>query len=328
MSLQPSAWYRLRASRAQPPGLAADDKARASTYRAALQQAEELMRAAGAVGPASRPLPLYYAISQAGRAVVAARGTDGQLDAPEHGLKFPTPAGAVLESLVAPTKKGQFPAIAAATESPALATGVQLGALMATLPELARLPELASQWHRPLPVWPLRLENRMDQVAYQGLVPGLVVFDSTPVSADELAAALKPYPMQPRPHIRNQAVLPPGLVIGFDTPDGYGVELLWTDPDDGTDPLPRRYGPEGRRWLRPAVCGTDFPPSLLMTWWAVLYGLSMLARYHPVEWVRALDLDSSPVSVVLEATLDVALEVVPELVLEAIEVADAQSPCA
>jgi hypothetical protein len=56
-----------------------------------------------------------------------------------------------------------------------------------------------------------------------------------------------------------------------------------------------------------------------MTWWAVLYGLSMLARYHPVEWEWALAVNSSPVAVLLEQAMDVALIVVPELVLEAIE---------
>jgi len=47
----------------------------------------------------------------------------------------------------------------------------------------------------------------------------------------------------------------------------------------------------------------------------VLYGLSMLARYHPVAWVEALDLDSSPAAALLGHALDVALDLLPELVL-------------
>ena len=42
-------------------------------------------------------------------------------------------------------------------------------------------------------------------------------------------------------------------------------------------------------------------------WWALLYGLSMLARYYPGEWTSALRLDESPEAVPLGAALDEAL---------------------
>jgi hypothetical protein len=63
---------RLRATRASPPGLAATDENRKETYGAALQQFDELMLAASTVSPVSRPLPLYYAVLQAGKAIAAA----------------------------------------------------------------------------------------------------------------------------------------------------------------------------------------------------------------------------------------------------------------
>src|SRR6266851_6255194 len=63
---------RLRATRASPPGLACDDHDRRAIYGAALQQFDDLIAAAGAIGPVSRPLPLYYAVHQAGKAIVAA----------------------------------------------------------------------------------------------------------------------------------------------------------------------------------------------------------------------------------------------------------------
>jgi hypothetical protein len=56
---------------AEPPGLAAGDQQRRLTYGAALDQFEELMTAASAATPRSRPLPLFYALSQAGRAIAA-----------------------------------------------------------------------------------------------------------------------------------------------------------------------------------------------------------------------------------------------------------------
>ena len=56
--------------------------------------------------------------------------------------------------------------------------------------------------------------------------------------------------------------------------------------------------------------------SPLMAWWALLFGFSVVARYHPALWTRALDADRSTLAVPLESLLDEALEVVPALVLE------------
>ena len=53
-----------------------------------------------------------------------------------------------------------------------------------------------------------------------------------------------------------------------------------------------------------------------MTWWALLYGLSMLARYHPADWMRALQVDKHSETVPLHAVLNVALVAVPHYVLD------------
>jgi hypothetical protein len=58
------------------PGHAAKG-ARRELYGAALQQFDELIEASRNAGHTSRPLPLFYALSQAGRAVVAAHGSSG-----------------------------------------------------------------------------------------------------------------------------------------------------------------------------------------------------------------------------------------------------------
>jgi hypothetical protein len=71
------------------------------------------------------------------------------------------------------------------------------------------------------------------------------------------------------------------------------------------------------RWLIRAIAdGTVLRP--LMAWWALLYSLSMLARYHPESWVNALDLNRSPLAVPLADCLDQAVTAVPHLVLEAL----------
>jgi hypothetical protein len=67
-------------------------------------------------------------------------------------------------------------------------------------------------------------------------------------------------------------------------------------------------------YLVPAVGGNDRPMHPLMTWWAVLYTLSMLARYQPAEWSEYVDVDRSTFAVSIEQLLSAALVVVPELV--------------
>jgi hypothetical protein len=44
----------------------------------------------------------------------------------------------------------------------------------------------------------------------------------------------------------------------------------------------------------------------------------MFARYHPIAWTAALQIDSSPVAAVLERTLSLALDAVPHLIFEAV----------
>ncbi|MGW9316795.1 YaaC family protein [Streptomyces albidoflavus] len=66
----PEAWERLRASRSSRPGRASGG-ARAKTYATALEQAQQMFRAAEGVGPQTRPLLVFYGLSQAGRAIAA-----------------------------------------------------------------------------------------------------------------------------------------------------------------------------------------------------------------------------------------------------------------
>lgn len=73
----------IRATRSDPPGKAGEGRRRAP-YGAALQQFDELIEASRTAGHASRPLPLFYALSQAGRSIVAAHGSSKGFGS--HGL--------------------------------------------------------------------------------------------------------------------------------------------------------------------------------------------------------------------------------------------------
>src|SRR5437016_2663546 len=123
-------WDWLRLTRSGPPGTAARDEQAAAIFRAALQQFEELMRAAGAAGPAGRPLPLFYALSQAGRAMVATRGVEPHYG---HGLTLEGPTADVLATMIRPVEgrrgPGQFESVAKALGSPILTDPIALGAL-------------------------------------------------------------------------------------------------------------------------------------------------------------------------------------------------------
>jgi hypothetical protein len=87
------------------------------------------------------------------------------------------------------------------------------------------------------------------------------------------------------------------------------IELI--DPFGSPETLGIDY--RGNTVLLPAV-GT--PPQVmhpLMIWWAILYTLSMLARYHPEAWTAVTDTDRSPHAVPIEYLLDLAQGAVPDL---------------
>jgi len=94
--------------RANPPGHAGGK--RQATFVMALDQAEQLFGASAATGPAARPLPLFYGLSQAGRALVATR----------------TPAGpwkpAATESGRQPERTTQQPRLPTSKSSPVAGT--------------------------------------------------------------------------------------------------------------------------------------------------------------------------------------------------------------
>src|SRR5580704_8272456 len=93
---------RVQALRASPPGLAANAGARRRVFGAALGQWDALLGASGAVVPAASPILLFYALSQAGRAVCAAYISGQPWRASGHGLRIGDPGNPIGETLVSP----------------------------------------------------------------------------------------------------------------------------------------------------------------------------------------------------------------------------------
>lgn len=308
----------LRATRAAPPGKAAHDDERRAIYNAALQQFEELLDAARAVGPASRPIPLYYALNQASRAIVAASGDVASIDG--HGLsqyryraEGESPPAELLQCRFkrAP-KEGRdaFGALARATGSGDLTGTTDLGAVWAAIPNTHRLPEGAwlPSWRRALDVVPepQRDEDR-DRVHVL-----LVSMGGNPlVTAHEaLAEAKARYPS-----------LPSGAQFSLrsERPEAGGwVADAWWDPGEATLAQVAQsaslFGDS--RCLIPLLPDQTEQLSPLLLWFILLFGLSIYARYEPGLWGQALEVSRDVRAVPLEALLEKALDVMPRLVYE------------
>lgn len=83
-------WRILRLMRAEPPR-AASGGYRRRTFGAALEQSEQLWVASAAVGPAASPIVLFYGLTQAARALSAARPTGSADGLARHGLRLLRP---------------------------------------------------------------------------------------------------------------------------------------------------------------------------------------------------------------------------------------------
>jgi YaaC-like protein len=107
------------------------------------------------------------------------------------------------------------------------------------------------------------------------------------------------------------------------------VMRTWTPPP-GADPqtlgetLTQPYRGDNDRWIFPAIAGDSLPMHPLLAWWAVLYTLSMLARYQPAAWTAHIDINTNSNAIPLETVLTRALDVCPELILFVIRAVTAE----
>jgi hypothetical protein len=92
------------------------------------------------------------------------------------------------------------------------------------------------------------------------------------------------------------------------------------------------YGPETYQrhedmstWLVPTIGGNTEPLSPIVTWWAMLYVLSMLARYQPSAWTTMLDIDSSPDAPAVEYLLGEAHRACVNLIVAAFKTVEQEA---
>jgi hypothetical protein len=335
-----SAWQTIRLLRARPP-TGVNTQERLGVFTSALEQAEQLMRAAERVGPAAQPLPLFYSLSQAGRAIAAAKIADDQWRLAGHGLRVPdnrlelrilrrtvepqTPS----KSAVAMGRRDSFAGTAEAVGSGQLSAPVDLGAIWCAIPELLphapQIPDLKQNWRRPLVVfdtyWDAGVLASRRQLGTDMIVCGLPSGAGAAEVDDELAH----YPgaagavTRTDPHLGGIGT--PKEIVTEWTPDGRNCpRVSWTDRPERhprLDQVAPEYRGTGLRLLMPSLpTGDGLSP--LMLWWILLLGLSSVARYDPEVWVAALDVNTSQQAVPIESALDAAVDALPELILQSL----------
>lgn len=294
---------RVRALRADPPGLAGQTDRR-RVFAAALEQFEQLLWAADASPPATAPLPLFYALSQAGRAIAAARHPDSdRWDYRGHGIqgphgKHPIPIGQI-ELTPTRTARGAFRVVSEAVGSPVRGpVPMRLSALWASLPAASSVEGLGLGELGPLHGMQPERERQRPSIEVRAAA------DAT----GQLDELLGNYPALRDPsirvvvgnHPRRLGWIKAGLFVPFGA--ARQLEEIAEADADVTD-----------LYFRPAITGEP-PPSILMTWWGVLFALSQLARYEPALWIDTINPDHSALAVPVEDAIRTATADLPELI--------------
>jgi len=295
-------WRRIRALRSQPP--AGMPTSRRTLFSSSLEQAQQQFEAAAHVGFESRALNLYYGLSQAGRAIAAALTPSNMGKSPEvsgHGLRVADFQSAKAKGLWGIKVRAEgnddtsYGRMAALLHSAPLLTPVSLGELWHMIPEVHLDHPIGNfiepRWvHRPY--------------ARSGFPPeSAFTLQATEEEMDQDATKLRAL----YPDLKEAIVL---KFKGGSYSEDSGVRTDEAVFSHEGQPAPMRRLRSSTA-LMPA-CGSS-PHSLdpLLTWWILLYTLSMITRYKPVLWTEIIDVNRSPFAVPLETLLSKALEAVP-----------------
>ncbi|MFD8782509.1 YaaC family protein [Kitasatospora sp. NPDC059599] len=356
------AWNALRGARSAPPGLAVDllpdgdcGPSRREVFRAALEQAQQFFQAADAVGPATQPLPLFYGLSQAGRAIAAAArslpGEEWKLNT--HGISTENEAAPLLEvrsTTSRPDSRGSFTRLSRALKSPVWwkpkqkADGeggearergdgaMAFADLWTFLPVSRDIPlfDGAAEQLAPLIVDHRNLhpEPHLQGGIRIGGLPARVL--DAPDSEAALDAYLARFPGTRGPDIswwpregeqrlvrsyEREADGSGSMAVAFHAPDGRA--LTRDGYLDRLRPITRRH--DGDWYFTPAIGESTRGIHPLMAWWAVMHALSNLVRYQPAEWARHIDVDESVHAVPIERLLVEARRVLPIVIAETLD---------
>jgi YaaC-like Protein len=314
-------WRHLRLLRHQPPGRASGGERR-RVFGAALEQAQQLFAAAASVDHASQPILLFYGLSQAGRAIAACTTTAGNNDwrLTGHGIEVPNldQRPELPDLAIANKRKGSFTQLAPLLHSGSLPAGVSLGQIWLTIPDLAN--PLLGKVANYLPTLRLAHLSEDGRPEFSSWIEGMPWRFAGPYTEAEFVEFCNSYPTLAGSVGRPVTSQPPLL---DEERQSVQVRRAWTLPESD-DPgkfhsrHTRPYLGDDDRYIFPSIGGDQQALHPLLAWWAVLFALSMLARYQPDTWTAYVDVDKSPYAVTLEALLDRALVTCPQLFLHAI----------
>lgn len=332
-------WRAIRTIRAEPQGPLSStirrDRARHREFHMALEQAQQQFAAAALIGYESRPLNLFYGLSQAGRAISAGSdrlgaGTGQQWQATGHGLKFDvsTPNG-IFETPVRQDgiSRDLFSRVSVAIGSPLDFSAIAFGAAVNQLIDYTMTFQDLGSFPRPITdTHVYNYRSATFPMDVEILIPGIV--DRASATPAQVRAHFDPYPALE------------GLDVAVDEAGGVrwshndgrcflvlpSAECLTARGADGTAVIAGTSYYRRTAVLLPRAGSSTRSLSPLMSWWVVLYALSMLARYAPSNWTETLSLAESPIASRIEFLLDAALDAVPELLWgELYRLGDAQA---
>jgi hypothetical protein len=317
--------------RSSPPGEAARSPRRA-VFSAALEQAEQLFSGAASADYVIKPILIFYGFNQACRAIPASSSTlDHRTFRPRsHGMDVVAQpadlAGVKLAPRPSPTATSMLATLQTMLGSPPWSEPVTLGQLWSANPDLAEVP-------LPNNPYPVALHVTISVGGMEPSDPLKVVLHQLPsrllAGADE--SNVQQLLRTAYPDLANSVRAQPldflGTRMAIDLADDK-VNLYrrlpwnwdqegWILPSDISKVLAKiGMWRENEHWLIPKLGGNPAPPHILVLWWALLFALSMRARYEPERWTRDLNPDQSSSAVVLETLLDMSMGICPELIVE------------
>ena len=289
------AWRGLRGLRADPPGLAKSG-ARRNVFGAALEQSEQLFKGASRLGAATRPINLFYGLSQAGRALAAALDDSDRWQFRGHGIGWQLDSPALEECRVGDKgSRGALISVARFLGSPSFPEGASLGRILCAVPELPIDYTPIHTHLRPLtilmsPDFPgslSALTARVGNVPDEWVAGGHL--DEAERKAEIIRAIQENYPSLAGSQLPQQGPIPLEWINGQ-----YTLRLFWlTESPLVGEEQGRFVAAKGAWYLNDLYAFPMFPNSAqlhhpLVLWWAALWSLSMIARYEPSKWASLL----------------------------------------
>jgi hypothetical protein len=287
---------------------------------------------------------LFYGLTQAGRAICAAGSPAAPWQPAEsHGLEFDLvrPSnGADLDFTRVSVKArgdGLVQQVARVLDSPTVASSVTFSDLLGALNVSLIFEDTHITGARPLDVYQYNKDlGRFGPPAFPGLIVGPVpkkfndAKEIIPASDQNLEYTRTITPtsqeledwlsVYPKLKSLGKPTAPSGPEPDLNSiEDGeYVLRLIWDVGPNGGELTQRDWtiqqldvvyssGYDNAYGVAlPAIAGNSQPQDLLITWWLVLYCLSMVARYYPKEWAEVLDIDSSALAVPLQQLISTA----------------------